>query len=171
MRTTRRLSAVGALLGLAGLVHAGPVSTADIAKDPNKYEGSNVTVKAEVDKVYDGRAFTLDADAAVEGPDVLVLIPNAATVVSEDDVVTVTGVVRPFVQSEIQRDYTWFKPQEDVIVALKSRPVIVASSVLNRDGKELVPPPSERSPNPAPAVVVPPVETGKSNPPSSPPER
>jgi hypothetical protein len=131
------------------------VSAGDIAKSPDEYRGKEVTVTAEVDEVYDRRYFTLDEDAAFAGPDLLVLVPQAADrPVSDDDVVTVTGRVRELVRGDMERGRAWFRPEPDMVVTLKTRPVIVATSVRTQEGRELAtPPPAEQSLEPKDAPL------------------
>lgn len=135
----------------------GAVSSDAIAKDPEKFRGKEVVVRSDVDRVYNNRYFTLDEDAVAAGPDVLVLVPASGRAVTEEDEVIVTGTVRDYVQTEIERDYAWFRPAPDVTATFKSRPVIVARSVRTKNGVELVtePPPPAQRPAAAPVEAVP----------------
>src|SRR5687768_17538920 len=99
---TSKLHAVAPILalaigGLAGSLTAGDmtVSAGKLARDAKDYYGKTVTVKAEVENVFDSRSFTLDEDSVFAGPDVLVLVPSGMTAdLRHDQVVTVTGTVR-----------------------------------------------------------------------------
>ena len=51
------------------------MSAGKLAKDGKKFYGQNVTVRAEVEDVLDSHSFTLDEDAVLAGPDVVVLVP------------------------------------------------------------------------------------------------
>ena len=133
--------------GLAGTLTAGPdkavISAGKLAKDAKQFYGQTVTVKAEVENVYDSRSFTLDEDAMFSGPDVLVLVPAGMTsTLAHDQVVTVTGRVRPYVAAELERDFDWFKNGKLVTtktdVDFKTRPVLVATSLMLADGRELL---------------------------------
>jgi hypothetical protein len=102
------------------------VDAAEIAKRPNEFYGRPVTVVAEVDSVHGPNAFTFDEN------DVLVIVPNAARPVEENQEVTVHGMVRPFVIAELQRDYGWFNPsayEPELLALFRQRPVIIADSV------------------------------------------
>ena len=133
--------------GLAGTLAAGPgktvISAGKLAKDAKQFYGQTVTVKAEVENVYDSRSFTLDEDTMFAGPDVLVLVPAGMTsTLAHDQVVTVTGRVRPYVVAELEKDYDWFKNGKLVTtktdVDFKTRPVLVATSLMLADGRELL---------------------------------
>jgi hypothetical protein len=128
-------------LALAGDM-GGSISAGKLAKEAKNFYGQTVTVRAEVEDILDNRTFTLDEDAILAGPDVLVVVPKGATTgLKHDDVVTVTGTVRPFVQAELERDYDWFKDgkilKKDVKIDYTTRPVLVATSVMTADGRDL----------------------------------
>jgi hypothetical protein len=135
--------------GLAGTLAAGTdkdkasISAGTLAREAKDYYGKTVTVKAEVETVYDSRSFTLDEDSVFAGPDVLVLVPAGLTsTLAHDQVVTVTGRVRPYVTAELERDYDWFKDGKLVVskpdVDFETRPVLVAESLWLADGRALL---------------------------------
>jgi hypothetical protein len=132
--------------GVAGSLSAGTdmtISAGKLAKHAKDYYGKTVTVKAEVEDVLDSRSFTLDEDAILTGADVVVLVPAGYTgTLSHDQVVTVTGKVRPYVTAELERDFDWFKNGKLVTtktdVDFKTRPVIVADSIRTADGRDLL---------------------------------
>ena len=135
--------------GLAGTLTAGTdkdkmaISAGKLARDAKSYYGKTVTVKAEVENVYDSRSFTLDEDSMFAGPDVLVLVPAGMTAtLAHDQVVTVTGRVRPYVTAELERDFDWFKNGRIVTskpdVDFETRPVLVADSLWLADGRNLL---------------------------------
>jgi hypothetical protein len=112
----------------------GAISAGKVAKDPEKYYGKTVTVHAEVEDVLDSKHITLDEDALLAGPDVLVLLPaGVATTLTHDQKVTVTGKVRRYVVQELKKDYDWFDDGKLVDVKTKvdwkTRPVIVADEI------------------------------------------
>lgn len=131
---------------LAGTLAAGTdkmVSAGKLARDAKDYYGKTVTVKAEIETVYDSRSFTLDEDSLFAGPDVLVLVPAGLTsTLQHDQVVTVTGQVRRYVTAELERDFDWFKDGKLVVskpdVDFETRPVLVATSLRLADGSELL---------------------------------
>ncbi len=146
---TNKLHAVGPILALSIGVFAGSLAAGDmtisagkLARDAKDYYGKTVTVKAEVENVYDSRSFTLDEDSVFAGPDVLVLVPAGMTDgLRHDQVVTVTGTVRRYVTAELERDYDWFKNGKIVTtksdIDFETRPVLVATSLMV-DGRSLM---------------------------------
>jgi hypothetical protein len=122
-----------------GMKGAVTVSAGTLAENPAQYLGKKVTVKAEVENVVGPQVFTLDEDKLAAGPDVRVLMPRTARQMIRDDArVTVTGTVRPFVLTELERDYDWFDPTPGLEIEVKGRPVIVADSVRDAAGAELM---------------------------------
>lgn len=113
------------------------VDSEDIVRNPAKYYGKTVMVQPDdVDRVVNRHMFLLDEDAAFAGPDILVLVPSPAGAVANGQDVTITGTVRPYVRTDIERDYDWFDG-DGLDVDLTDRPVIVATSVKASDGREL----------------------------------
>jgi hypothetical protein len=146
MKSLLHLKFLGAFLAAGSMAVAadmsGAISAGKLAKDAKNFYGQTVTVKAEVEDILDNRTFTLDEDAILAGPDVLVVVPKGSTTgLKHDDVVTVTGTVRPFVQAELERDYDWFKDgkilKKDVKIDYTTRPVLIANSVKTADGRDL----------------------------------
>ena len=120
------------------------MSAGKLAKDGKKYYGQTVTVRAEVEDVLDSHSFTLDEDAVLAGPDVVVLVPAGfdASSLAHDQVVVVTGKVRPYVMAELEKDFDWFKDGKIVTmgtkVDYKTRPVLVAETITTADGRILI---------------------------------
>jgi hypothetical protein len=91
-----------------------------------------VTVDGEVDDVHGPRVFTIDEPnwGDLEG-EILVYLPsNLAALVREDDRVTVTGTVKPFVRADVEREWGWLDLDRDAEVRLSKRPVLVASRIV-----------------------------------------
>lgn len=101
----------------------------DIARSPDKFYGSRVAVKGEIEDVFSAHAFTLDEDALFAGPDVLVITKQPAAAAVDGATVRVTGAVRRFTWAEIRSDYDYLGLDNDLIVELENRPVILADSV------------------------------------------
>lgn len=124
--------------------HHMTISAGKLAKEGKKYYGQNVTVRAEVEDVLDSHSFTLDEDAVLDGPDVVVLVPAGFDTASlaHDQVVTVTGKVRPYVMADLDKDFDWFKNGKIVTmgtkVDYKTRPVLVAETITTADGRTLL---------------------------------
>jgi hypothetical protein len=127
---------------------AGVISATKLVKHASDYYGKPVTVKAKVDDVLGANMFTLDENAVLAGPDVLVIVPGGLTPVAHDQKVVVTGEVRPYVEPDLDRDFDFFQDgkiiKKNTKVDWKTRPVLVASSVRTEDGTELMLPASTR---------------------------
>jgi len=124
---------------------AGAISAGKLAKNAKDFYGKTVTVQAEVEDVLGDNMFTLDEDAILAGPDVLVLVPGGIkTPLTHDQKVIVTGEVRPYVEKDLDRDFDFFKNGKLVDVKTKvdwnTRPVIVARSVRPVGGADLMTP-------------------------------
>jgi hypothetical protein len=122
---------------------AGTISAGKLAKNPGDYVGRTVTVSAEVEDVLGSNMFTLDEDAILSGPDVLVLVPGGLkTNLTHDQKVTVMGEVRRYVEADLDRDFDFFENGKLVDVKTKvdwnTRPVLVARSIRTADGANVM---------------------------------
>ena len=147
MKLSSFKSAVALAAGFAlagGAAQAGDkISAGKLAKDAKDFYGKTVTVEAEVEDVLGSNMFTLDEDALLGGADVLVLVPSGVTgSLTRDQKVVVTGEVRRYVQTELDRDYDWFDDGKLVDVKTKvdwdTRPVLVARSIKTTTGVSLM---------------------------------
>jgi hypothetical protein len=121
---------------------ATPITAGKLARDARAYYGKTISVKAEVEDVLGPNMFTLDEDSLLAGSDVLVLVPRGlAGTLSHDQKVIVTGKVRQFVETELDRDYDWFDDGKLVNVKTKvdwkTRPVLVAETIRTESGTEI----------------------------------
>lgn len=107
----------------------------EITKNPNKYYGKRIAVPAEVEEIVGPNAFTLDEDQLIGGSDLLVLVATPKqkqTPIKDGEKVVATGVLRPFVVADIERDYdlTWdLNLQRKLEVEYRNKPVFIAESV------------------------------------------
>jgi hypothetical protein len=104
----------------------------EIAQNPSRFYGQRVAIQAEIEDVRNPNTFTLDEDRVVGGRDLLVLDRNPRQPAQEDQTVVVTGVVRPFVVAELEREYdfNWDAGFVRQIEAeFRDRPVLVADAV------------------------------------------
>ena len=109
-----------------------------------------------MDRSIDPHFFTLESTAKNERPpdnqvsqaeqfqsqSVLVLIESPVRAATEQTKVSITGFVRPFVSTDVERDYTWFESdwlkQANIDTQTTPKPLIVADSVMTSDGMQLV---------------------------------
>lgn len=107
----------------------------EITTNPNRYYGKTIAVPAEVEEIYSPNVFTLDEDKLIGGSDLLVLVSNSKqkqAPIKEDQKVVATGVLRPFVVADIERDYdlTWdLNLQRKLEAEYNKKPVLVVKSV------------------------------------------
>jgi hypothetical protein len=105
----------------------------EITTDPKQYYGKTLAVTGEVEDIKSPTSFTLDEDKLLGGQDLLVI--RAATpkgTVNEGEKVAVTGVLRPFVVAELERDYdlTWdLTLQRKLEAEYSNKPVLIATEV------------------------------------------
>lgn len=134
-------SSQGKPRGTAGTATGSTVKAGDIAANPSRFYGQKVTVRAEVEDVLSRQVFLLDEDKLFAWPDVLVITPALSSIVPEDQIVTVTGMVRAFVDADLRREYNWDwwgDLDTDIVVTFRDRPVIIADSVKTQSGTELI---------------------------------
>ncbi len=104
----------------------------DITKNPEKYYNKRLAVTGEVEDIQDANTFTLDEEKLFGATDLLVLNPKPKVVVKDDEVVAVTGVLRPFVLADFEREYElgWdLKLKQKIEAEYETKPVFVADSV------------------------------------------
>lgn len=116
------------------------VEAGALAQKPDEFYGKTVRVRANVEKVFGPRAFTLDEDRMLVGPDVLVLLSkDPIKPVTGNIDVTVTGTVRRFDWAQLKKEHPWLTLDRDLQRDLGSRPVLVAESVQTHQGVEILP--------------------------------
>ncbi|BAZ09027.1 hypothetical protein NIES4071_08330 [Calothrix sp. NIES-4071] len=104
----------------------------EISSNPSAYYNKVIAVPAEVEKIVGQNSFTLDEDKLIGGQDLLVVNPNPKVPIRASERVVVTGVLRPLVVADIEREFgfnwdTGFERQLEV--EYKNRPVLIAQSV------------------------------------------
>jgi len=108
----------------------------ELASNPEKYYGQPLAVTGEVEEIQGANAFTLDEDELFGAEDLLVIraTPTSAgqTAFEDGEKVAVTGVLRPFVIADLERDYdfTWDQGiQQNLEAEYSNRPVLIAEEV------------------------------------------
>ncbi|MGF1488871.1 MAG: hypothetical protein ACFBSE_17440 [Prochloraceae cyanobacterium] len=104
----------------------------EITSDPAQYYGKTLAVTGEIEQMYDEEVFTLDEDRLFGASDLLVLATNLQKSVSDGETVAVTGQLRSFVLSEIERDYdlTWdLDLQKKIEAEYYQKPVLIVDAV------------------------------------------
>lgn len=146
VRDAKNADLAGAVLEAPAAKNAQPrplrVTAGELAEHPELYLGRRVSVYAEVEDVHNRQLFTLDEDRWFVGPDVIVYTRDGRAIVDDDQMVTVTGVVRKFIDTDLFGTATWFDPWFNDLDAagrglVRSRPVILAESIVGPSGTDL----------------------------------
>ncbi len=112
----------------------------EITTNPSQYYGRTLAVTGEVEEILSPTSFTLDEDKLFGASDLLVIVANPRTgtttntpvAVKDDETVAVTGVLRPFVVADLEREYdlTWdLDLQKKLEAEYRTKPVLVVQSV------------------------------------------
>ncbi|ACB50398.1 hypothetical protein cce_1047 [Crocosphaera subtropica ATCC 51142] len=109
----------------------------ELAENPEAYYNRVVAVEADVAKVYSPNAYTLGEEGWFRNGELLVVgvTPNSELNIQdqpEAQYVTVTGVLRPYISSEFEREYdlTWdLDLQQEIEAEYTEKPVLAATDV------------------------------------------
>ncbi|MBD3885324.1 hypothetical protein IFO70_26710 [Phormidium tenue FACHB-886] len=108
----------------------------ELTRNPQQYYGKPLAVTGEVEEIQGANAFTLDEDQLIGGQELLVLraTPAAANqpAIQDGEKIAVTGVLRPFVIAELERDYdfNWDTGIQQTLEAeYRNKPVLIAENV------------------------------------------
>lgn len=104
----------------------------EVSENPDSYYGQEIALKGEINKIRNDYAFTLKEDQLIGGDDLLIINATGETIPQEDETVVVTGMVRPFIKAEFERDYdlTWdLDVQEEIEAEYNEKPVLVVDSI------------------------------------------
>ena len=104
----------------------------DISERPDNFYSKEVALEGEIGEIKSGMAFTLSEDELLGDNEMLVVNVTGEPIPSEEQKVVVTGMVRPFIAAEFERDYdlTWDLDVETELEAEYSeKPVLVVDSI------------------------------------------
>lgn len=106
----------------------------EITADPEKFYNQRIAVEGDVDEIRETGLFTIAEEQLFGGEDLLVYAPDTAAFrpIEESEAITVTGVLRPFIVADFERDYdlNWdLSVREEVEAEYDTKPVFVADSV------------------------------------------
>jgi len=116
------------------------VDLSDLEKNPAKYLGKTLTVNGEVDAVLGPKLFEIDEPNWVD-PDREVLVYTdapLAALVDENDRVTVTGILMPFAEVKMERDWGFSSLGPEVKAKIRTRPVLVAKHLVDAKGNKVM---------------------------------
>lgn len=118
----------------------------EITQNPQQYYGQTLAVTGEVEDLQNANVFTLDEDQLLGATDLLVIqaTPKAGSQqagnqqagnqqpIREGEKVAVSGVLRPFVRAEFERDYDLTLDQgivQKLEAEYSNKPVLIAQEV------------------------------------------
>lgn len=104
----------------------------DISEMPDNFYSREVALEGEVTEIKSDFAFTFTEDDFIGGNDMLVVNVTGEPIPAEDERVVVTGMVRPYVSADFERDYdlTWdLDVQEEIEAEYSQKPVLVVDSI------------------------------------------
>lgn len=102
----------------------------ELTTNPSSYYGKKLTVTGEVENINSAIAYTVDEDKLLGGEDLLVLHTNSRPKVKLGEQVAVTGVLRPMVIADLQRDYqlNWdANLQKQLQAKYRNKPVLIVT--------------------------------------------
>ena len=104
----------------------------DITEDPEAYYNQRIAVEGVVGEILESGLFTIEEDSLFGGEALLVIPSEAGTAIQDNEIVAMTGVLRPYIQSEFERDYdlNWdLSISQSIEAEYEQKPVFVADSV------------------------------------------
>ena len=104
----------------------------DVSESPENYYGMEIALQGEVDEIRSAYSFTLVEDELFQGDELLIINATGEAIPEEEEAVVVTGMVRPFIKAEFDRDYdlTWdLDVQEQIEAEYTEKPVLVVDSI------------------------------------------
>lgn len=107
-------------------------SLEEISENPDNFYSKEVALEGEVSEVKSDSAFVITEDELIGGDDMLVVNVTGEPMPSEEQKVVVTGMVRPFVAAEFERDYdlTWdLDFQKEIEAEFSEKPVLVVDGI------------------------------------------
>lgn len=108
----------------------------ELTSDPNQYYGKPLAVTGEIEEIQGANAFTLEDEQLFGAQDLLVIRATPKNTeqatIQDGEKVAVTGVLRPFVVADLEREYdfTWDAGiQQKLEAEYSNKPVLVAENI------------------------------------------
>jgi hypothetical protein len=104
----------------------------EISEEPEQYYGKTIAVAGEVAEQLSPNTFTIQDEGLFSGENVLVVGVTPDPALNANEEVVVTGVLRPYVVADFERDYDlgWdLEVQQQVEAEYTQKPVLVAEEV------------------------------------------
>ena len=106
----------------------------DLTQNPEAYYGKMLAVQGEVEDIRSATVFELDEEQLFGAEDLLVIFVKPDIEVQDEENVVVTGVLRPLIMAEFEREYElgWdLSLQEQIEAEYSNKPVLVAQKVFS----------------------------------------
>jgi hypothetical protein len=104
----------------------------DITDNPEEYYYRRLAVNGDVGMIVSDNTVTLESEELFGGENLLAISPEQALMLEEEEEVVMTGVLHPFITSEIEEEYdlTWdLDLQEQLEAEYQDRPILIVDSV------------------------------------------
>lgn len=104
----------------------------EITESPERFYNQQIAIEGEVEELFDPGLFRIGEDELFSGEGLLVIPAAGTKTVKEDEIVVVTGVLRPYIKAEFERDYdlNWdLSVQTSIDAEYEEQPVFVADGV------------------------------------------
>jgi len=121
------------------------ISTVELVSKVEQFLGKQVLVRAKIGKVFSPHWFAIQDLEQDSSNSVLVLVTKPARPPATGDCVLISGCVRKMSKAEISKEYGEFGQEPLIEAEHKPQTVIVADSILTRDGENVI---SQPQPDP-----------------------
>ena len=104
----------------------------DITDNPEEYYYRRLAVNGEVGTVVSENTVLIESEELFGGENLLAISPDQAISLVESEEVVITGILRPFISSEIEQEYelTWdLDLQEQIEAEYEDEPVFIIDTV------------------------------------------
>lgn len=104
----------------------------DVAENPDRYYSQEIALEGEVNEIRNYYSFVLKEDQLIGGDSLLVINTTGEPIPDKDEKVVITGMIRPFIKAEFERDYdlTWsLDIQRQIEAEYSEKPVLVVDSI------------------------------------------
>jgi hypothetical protein len=104
----------------------------EVSEEPEAFYNRTIAVSGQIGEQLSPEAFTIQEEQLFGGDEVLVIGANPFPTVEDGEEVVVTGVLRPYVAAEFERDYdlTWdLDLQRQIEAEYSEKPVLVAEEI------------------------------------------
>lgn len=116
-------------------------SIGDISKNPEEFYSREVAIEGQVREIKSDRAFTMHEGGIIGTDNLLVVNVTGEPIPAEEQRVVVTGMLRPFVVADLERDYdlTWDAGVvEELEAEYSQKPALVVDGIYPAEDEGLL---------------------------------